>query len=1075
MRPTPTKARPTTSRSPRRSSPLRQKGKGNNPPSARRSIKRGLEDSLGSPSFAETPVTKIQKSKQRVRSPGVKRAIPAVTSDKNNNTPAKNSSSSGGGKPKKANGRRVKMSPRTHGAAIANSLASPAIDSAFLMSSTAPITPSKRSTAESALHHMARNTKRGRNDSNTQSDDDNNNNTVPKKRQKKKPAVNARSTIDSQPQLNEQTDVEFVPKGKLEERWLKNFNKWKQSVEKQGLDDTANQSPLPKSWINAQRKEYKAMKQNEKTSMTQSKADLLESAGFTWDAPIRRPRRNNSSSSNNEEDAAAALVSVKSDVSKRQRKSNKGDDVKSDKSVEKSNLSKRTSPRKSRPTQFYHKLLGKEEEGGDEKQSITNTVEQKKDKIQDGPKTNISVSSAKDGDKCRKCGGPKKKGHICTKDKTDEDEKAVESMALLATSSDEKDLPTKQKREGKKRRSRGGRQKGSLLSLLEPLQTTNTTSKNKGVSSGRKEDSAKAKHAEEMEVNKSTSSKKTKVTSGDATEQNTKPDGSRVSEVEKAAPSTESIENEAVLSDDQPIASPFASSPLRTSNLECPESGSISVGQAQNSPAKKNVPESICIRELMMSCLTEEDKEEEKCNSEIKRSEVKTTEEEVDDGDYDNDDDDGAMKADDPLPNTPTQNKEMPLSTFSPLSMTSPLRANNLLETSYNDEPEVQDESPPHENRADSHPNHPTSKRRSASTSRRSNQMVKNPPRNISTTVSAAIATQTSERVDEAKQLQLIKEKQYQEKMAEFGKLELEAKMVTERMRQIEERMRQIQSTSISNDLREYDEMKRRASYAAETLRPSKRKMITSQRHYGSSEDDFSDEDDSHRNWRHSTHGRHGDRERSIKRRKIRSDSRSDSRRSRSPSRSHSKRSSQSRRSDTQRRRIEDSRAEDDRDRLYISKKQRKKSSKKKLDEAGGRHSVSQMDRTSLKSPYAVLRSNERKQRETRQPDEPLDAKLQIENDASDEDVEENDTAPSIESAKMPDNAREENKKDSDSSSTKQSSIEHAEKSNVTHPRKTQNEDKSKDPLYWLAGGESDSDEESWDFDGPMILPPPPA
>ncbi|KAK1744865.1 hypothetical protein QTG54_004156 [Skeletonema marinoi] len=86
--------------------------------------------------------------------------------------------------------------------------------------------------------------------------------------------------------------------------------------------------------------------------------------------------------------------------------------------------------------------------------------------------------------------------------------------------------------------------------------------------------------------------------------------------------------------------------------------------------------------------------------------------------------------------------------------------------------------------------------------------MVKNPPRNISTTVSAAIATQTSERVDEAKQLQLIKEKQYQEKMSEFGKLELEAKMVTERMRQIEERMRQIQSTSISNDLREYDEMK---------------------------------------------------------------------------------------------------------------------------------------------------------------------------------------------------------------------------------------------------------------------------
>lgn len=31
----------------------------------------------------------------------------------------------------------------------------------------------------------------------------------------------------------------------------------------------------------------------------------------------------------------------------------------------------------------------------------------------------------------------------------------------------------------------------------------------------------------------------------------------------------------------------------------------------------------------------------------------------------------------------------------------------------------------------------------------------------------------------------------------------------------------------------------------------------------------------------------------------------------------------------------------------------------------------------------------------------------------------------------------------------------------------------STDPLYWLAGGENSSDDdESWDFDGPMILPP---
>jgi len=34
--------------------------------------------------------------------------------------------------------------------------------------------------------------------------------------------------------------------------------------------------------------------------------------------------------------------------------------------------------------------------------------------------------------------------------------------------------------------------------------------------------------------------------------------------------------------------------------------------------------------------------------------------------------------------------------------------------------------------------------------------------------------------------------------------------------------------------------------------------------------------------------------------------------------------------------------------------------------------------------------------------------------------------------------------------------------------------DRSRAPLFWLARGESSSDDESWDFDGPMILPPPP-
>jgi hypothetical protein len=641
-------------------------------------------------------------------------------------------------------------------------------------------------------------------------------------------------------------------------------------------------------------------------------------------------------------------------------------------------------------------------------------------------------------------------------EKSDDDEKAVESLALLAASSDDAEhQPTKQKRQGKKRRSRGGRQGVSLLSSLETLHARNSSLTKKAVLPlSEKDESAKAKCAEEMEVNKSTASKKTKkFTSGYVTKQG-KNLGSTVMGIDKATAPTEMIEREIVAVDDQPI-SPFPSSPLRTSNLECPESGSISVGQAQNSPAKKNVPESICIRELMMSCLTEEDKDEEKRCSKLEGLGLKATEQGRKDGN--DDDEESTMNVDTPLPNTPIHNKETPLSTFSPLSMTSPLRANNLLETSYNDEPGIQDKSLPHGNNADSHPIHPE-ELRSASTTRRSNQTVKN-LHNISTAAYAEIA-QTSERIDEAKQLHLIQaEKQYQEKMAEFGKLELEARMVTERMRQIEERMRQIESSSISNDLREYDEMKRRASYPfhAETFRPSKRKMITSQRHYGSSEDDISDEYDSRRNWGQS-HVRHGDREKITKLRKHET---------RSPSRSQSKRSN------SRRRRIENTTRENGR--LSVSRKQQKKGSKQKVDEAG-RHSMSQMKRTSLKSPYALPQTDEARLRETRLSDSSSNAKVQKEEDASNVEDEANDTATYIESAKMPYQAREESKKDSDSSSTKQSSVEHVEKGNdAKHHSKTKERGKSKDPLYWLAGGESDSDEESWDFDGPMILPPPPA
>ena len=1096
MRPTPAKARPPTRRSPRRSPNNSTKSRSSRlkkstaeSPSKRRSIKRGRleeQDSLGSPNFALTPVNR----RKRVRTPD-EDSTPAATADKiimNTPTVTNENSSKSGSRSKMAYGRRARMSPRTHGAAIANSLASPAIDSSFLISNTAPITPSKRSTAESTLNHLARKARRGRNSTSQLLTYDNNSKATVKKIPKKKAPIN--NNLDSTVIPESLEHAKFVPKGKVEERWLKNFNKWKKSMEEQGLqgleDDTAQKSPLPKSWINAQRREYRAMKQNEKSSMTQSKIHLLESAGFTWNAPMRRPKKSNSSNNTNEE--ASDITAPNKVVSKRLKRSNEQIKVSS-----KSSPSKRTSPRKSCPTQFYHNLSGNDEKTGDSKVSMNKVAKQKKDKplkLRE-PKTSKPISNPKE-------------------DESEDDEKAVKSLILLSTSSSENDQCTKQKCGGKKRRSRGGRQAMSFLSSLETLQTSDASSKKKRAPGPTKANDTemdatnsimieKSKGTKPKSVPKENENEQTNATGGqetiegekfssditaqttegekfssDITAQKNEDVDPLVSKADDITARDETLDHEAASTDDQ-LKSPFPSSQLTTSNLECPESGSVSVGHAKDSPAKKKVPESISIRELMMSCLTEEDKEEGKHN---KSGSTRLRSADESESTHEDEGVEGGTKTNDPLrnlPNTPIQNKETSTATFSPLSMTSPLRANNLLETSYNVEPEVQDKTSTHQSRSDSPPDQPV-KRRSRNSSRPSNVLVQNESRHVdvSTTTNAEIVTKTNERTDEAERLQLIqRERRYREKMTEFGKLELEAKLVTERMRQIEERMRQIESSSIANDLREYDEMKRRASYP-EPKRLWKREMIESQR-YQASDDEFSDMYESQRNWGHDGYQRHGDYGRSSTRSRIRSESHR--------SRSHSKRSSQSRRSNTQRRRLENSKIEDDRNRESAPRNEKRKKRRKNRARETGQDSMSQMDRTLLKSPYAELQNDDFRQQEARHPNQYSNANLHIEkNDldanketdivaTSSSEVEEN-TIPASSSS----SAENESKKDLDSTSTKQSSIDQAEERNSSNDgNKTNTKDNAKDPLYWLAGGDSDSDAESWDLDGPMILPPPPA
>ena len=167
----------------------------------------------------------------------------------------------------------------------------------------------------------------------------------------------------------------FVPMGKVEERWFRNFNKWRCNSSSSTSSTTAttspkkNASPLvttstmplptsppPKLWIREQRVQYNLWKQDKKSQLTKQRIDLLESAGFCWEMNERKKAK-----------AAAASATTKKNVTT--SKSNPRDTDGSSKgritSKDASETTgtnhnrrseKRKSPRESLTTQFYHNL-----------------------------------------------------------------------------------------------------------------------------------------------------------------------------------------------------------------------------------------------------------------------------------------------------------------------------------------------------------------------------------------------------------------------------------------------------------------------------------------------------------------------------------------------------------------------------------------------------------------------------------------------------------------------------------------------------------------------------------------------
>lgn len=94
----------------------------------------------------------------------------------------------------------------------------------------------------------------------------------------------------------------FIPNGKVEEKWFKNFKKWNNSNA-----TAASSSPIPKNWVQEQRTHYRLLQQNKKTQMTHDRATLLESGGFRWKKTYVRKRK---AVSNNEELAAAINTAI---------------------------------------------------------------------------------------------------------------------------------------------------------------------------------------------------------------------------------------------------------------------------------------------------------------------------------------------------------------------------------------------------------------------------------------------------------------------------------------------------------------------------------------------------------------------------------------------------------------------------------------------------------------------------------------------------------------------------------------------------------------------------------------------
>lgn len=380
------------------------------------------------------------------------------------------------------------------------------------------------------------------------------------------------------------------------------------------------------------------------------------------------------------------------------------------------------------------------------------------------------------------------------------------------------------------------------------------------------------------------------------------------------------------------------------------------------------------------------------------------------------------------------------LESFSPLSLTSPLRANNLLDSTFGDDSEPQDDSLAIPNKA-----HVPSKRGDCSLEGTSLTVRRDESNDEHQRESSQSMVVCNQQPNDQQKLQVaIAERQFQKKMAEFGRLELEARLVSDRMREIEERMREINSSqaSASDDhlvpYQSHQAISRRKTYHSETTSVSKRTRVSSTSHQFDSSEFTS---------RKRVYGHHSD---------DLEPARSPKRRQNASERSSSERFKEhSRTSGKTRERMS---SDDDADMKVDDYGQSRSPSKHRRKSPSNKSQKQSFYRASDQDDALVEKSRHSKHREKNAVSDCVDTNAT-------NNVDNTSSSPSSQIEAVIAN-------ESVNVATSHPSPEQNLITN-SNPDEHGETNQPRDPLQWLAG-EGNSSDSDWDFEGPMVLPPPP-